>query len=492
MPIPPWKVLPLIGSLVEREEIEPFRHWIQEKSRVSDNKVSSLFEVLVAAIEKKEVHTLSSQACWAHIRPEDPFTKASDNQLRQYRSELKDKIDRFIMEQALDQDHNEWVRLLYYQELADRGLHGLLDKAYRLQLDKWKDRDVLDLKDLFFLFETEQMRNQQRVQETKVKATYLSNVIERFIEFGLTTYLKLACINFSENAVLPNAYQPVFLDELLEMLSAKALQPEQGLLFVYFQLYQFLDGKSDDLDALLACLNPANTTLREGELRDLYGLLQNGLTRRSNMGGFAKWAPKLLDLFQWGRDVGAVFQSGKIDPRVYRNIVLVALRLERRQDAFDLMEELRPFLPPGTEEYYHYCKGYYYYVCKEFDKMKDQDAWSPTQPFQNIRLRIESDMILLQADYERFWGTGEEEEIHRLKERTLTLQRFIKSQKSLAGPNKESLIQRLKYFKRLTRNLKVKDLERFYREVQEAVLLGNKSWFLYQIQWRLDTMEGEE
>jgi hypothetical protein len=488
--MPPWKIIPLIRSLHQNQEVEAFRLWMEEKSRIPDNYVLALFDALVQVIAEGREAELSGASCWTLIRPQDPYDKnKSDNQLRQYRSELKDKIDRFILERALDQEDNDQVRLLYFQALSDRKLHGLLEKDYRQQLGKWENKDVLDLNDLHFLFEVEQMRNLQKVQETRVKTTHLPNVIERFLEYSLATYLKLACINLSENAVLAQDYQPAYLQELLAMLTGREVQPEEGLLFVYYHLYRFLDGQSNEVDHILHALRPENTTLRAGERKDIYGLIQNGISRRMNLGGFSRWAPKMLELFQWGLDNQSVLENDQIDPRNYRNIIITALRLDRRQEAWDLIEELRPYLPPEAGEYYRFCKGYFHYTVKAYDEMKTPEAWDPTQPFANTILRISSDLISLQADYERYWGTGEEEEVYLIKERIQTLKRFIKAQKTIGEANKASWLLRLSYFKKMLRKLDRKRLEALYEEIQNAPLLANRAWFLYQIKWRLDLME---
>lgn len=490
MPAPPWKILPLLRSLMEQEEVEAFRLWMQEKARVSENYVSVLFESLVEVLTRQEEEGLDGPLCWALIRPEDPYDKeSSDNQLRQYRSELKDKVERFILEKALEQPDNEWVRLLTFQELSRRGLHGLLEKAYKQELDRWKGKEVIDLTDLYFLFEAETMRNQHNAMGTRIKSTHLSDVIDRFIEYVLPMYLKMACANLSENAILPNQYQPIFLEELLAMLKEKDLQPKDGLLYVYAYLYRFLDGRTEEIAPLLHTLRPENTTLSKDELIEIYGLLQNGITRRANQGGFTKWGPKLLELFHWGLEVKALLEEGALNPRNYKNIVITALRLDRRQEAWDLIEDLRPYLPAGAGEYYRFCKGYYFYTTREYEKIKGPDAWDPRLPFQNTVLRISADLIGLQADYEQHWGTGEEEEIFQLREQIQTLTRFIKSQKSISEGNKASWLLRLSFFKRLLRKMDRKALEAFYQEIQTTPLLSNREWFLYQIRWRLE-MEG--
>ena len=488
--MPSWKILPLIRSLDERGEVDAFRLWLAEKSRSSQSYVAALFEQLLVFIQSQKEDTLTSEYCWTLIRPHDPYQAIkSDGKLRQYKIELKERIQRFWLEKALDQKDDDLVRLMTFRELGKRNLYDLLEKAYHLEADKWKEKEVLGIEDLYFLFHAEQWMTEPKVKEIRIKTTPLPKVIERFIEYSLSTYLKLACINLSESNTISQSYEPIFLDELMDMLDKKEMEPSDGLLYVYFHIYRFLSTQSDKIDLILHALRPENTTLSPPELSTIYALLHNGVVKRMNIGGFQKWAPRLLLLYQWGVDAKAMLQNELIDPRYYKNIVVTALRLDHKQKAWHFMEALRQYLPSEADEYYRFCKGYFYYSTKEYQKMKSDEAWTVKEPFKNTGLRISADLVWLQTEYEQKFGIGEEEDIDKIKEKIQKLSRFVKAQKNLGKMNKESWLTRLRFFKQLLKPLDKKGLEALYKEILTADLLGNRDWFFYQIQWRLDVME---
>ncbi|MCI4667313.1 MAG: hypothetical protein MRZ79_04065 [Bacteroidia bacterium] len=404
--------------------------------------------------------------------------------MRQYRNQLKEKIEKFWMEKALH-DEEDIKRTLKIRALAKRGFGKIVKKYYESECKSWDGYHIIDFADMRFIFETEQILNQINVKQTFLKEN-LIGLVKNFNSYTEAMYLKLACVLWTYSNILKVDYSSEIVEFVSDYLSQKGLEPKDGLSYVFLVVLKFLKNESDQVTEILQLVEKDNAKLNPNEILEIGQLVQNGIIHRQNKGQFQDWAPQLMQLYDWRLREGFLIQNGIIDPREYKNMIVTSLRLGQDEVAKAYLEDLKIYLPKNESEYYRFCLGYFYYKTAQKDKIKSLEAWHPTQSFKNTILHISYTIHLQEIKYEESWTGHPNPEIDHIIGVLNNLKRWaFKPNKDISEAKKETYRRQINIFLKLLKQMDKNKLLKLKKEIIEHSKLANKSWFLLQLEKRI-------
>jgi hypothetical protein len=106
----------------------------------------------------------------------------------------------------------------------------------------------------------------------------------------------------------------------------------------------------------------------ETELRDLILVAINYCIRRQNRGEL-EYVREALDLFQLGLNEGVLFESGVLSPYTYKNVLMLALKINDYDWAKQFLNDYKKFLPEKeSENLYKYNYAIYSFRKKDYTK----------------------------------------------------------------------------------------------------------------------------
>ncbi len=210
----------------------------------------------------------------------------------------------------------------------------------------------------------------------------------------------------------------------------------------------------------------------ETELRDLILVAINYCIRRQNRGELA-YIHEALDLFQLGLKEGVLLESGILSPYTYKNVLMLALKINKYEWAEQFLVDYKKFLPEKERE------NLYKYNYAVFNFRKN-DFTTAIQLLQEVNLKE----VLFNLDARRMLARI----YYDLKEFN-ALDSYIESSKIYLhrqndiGYHKESYIN---FFRTLEKFLKsdlhviaVKDKLR--QEITETQMIVEREWLLEKL-----------
>ena len=210
----------------------------------------------------------------------------------------------------------------------------------------------------------------------------------------------------------------------------------------------------------------------ETELRDLILVAINYCIRRQNRGEL-EYVHQALDLFQLGLKEGVLFESGVLSPYTYKNVLMLALKINNFDWAEQFLIDYKKFLPEKERE------NLYKYNCAIFSFRKN-DFTKAILLLQEVNLKE----VLFNLDARRILARI----YYDLKEFN-ALDSYIESSKiylhrqSDIGYHKESYTNFFriieKFLKSDLRSALIKD--KLHQEITEIQMIVERDWLLSKL-----------
>ena len=208
----------------------------------------------------------------------------------------------------------------------------------------------------------------------------------------------------------------------------------------------------------------------EVELRDLILTAINYCIRRQNRGELA-YVHEALDLFQLGLKEGVLFESGVLSPYTYKNVLMLALKINKYEWAEQFLTDYKKFLPEKERENLYK----YNYAIFSFRK---NDLTTAIQLLQEVNLKE----VLFNLDARRLLARTyyELKEYSALDSHIESSKIYLHRQKEI-GYGKESYANFFKFLEKLLKlNNSIEEKQRLHEEISEAGLVAEKDWLLKQ------------
>jgi hypothetical protein len=293
-------------------------------------------------------------------------------------------ILKYLAMNELEQQTPQYDRLLN-RALRKRGAEKIYEKTLtdaKTHLNEQPLRNAQFHLDKFMLAFGEEFDAKQQIHRDADFG--LQEITNNFHFYAISEVLRLAISLLSHQLVAKKEYNQPLLTSVLAIAEQHLDVP--AIATQYFA-YQTLSGSNQTNTSVLGDntsvgqdtegvffrrlkkeITDNQKLFPETELRDLILVAINYCIRRQNRGEL-EYVNEALDLFQLGLNEGVLFESGVLSPYTYKNVLMLALKINNYDWAEQFLIDYKKFLPEKEREnLYKYNYAIYYFRKKDYTK----------------------------------------------------------------------------------------------------------------------------
>lgn len=364
----------LLSSL-DRRERQSLRAFLRSEFSKAAPLERALLEEVVN--EKGEMEEMEKETLWQRLKPGLPY---KDQRMRLLLSGLLKQIHRFLALAALE-DNPGWEALLSLRRIGEKGL----EKHFLQQMKKTRKaqakRADADAELHNYLLESELTRF-VRQNPRQLHANYHSTV-DALDKFYLLEKLRLACAALNNQYVVDLETRPQIAQEISALFD-RSPHLHSPLIQVLHQVMRVFENLDEDsrYPHLQQLLQAHAERIPPSELGVIYTYVQNYCIRQINRGR-SDYLRELFLIYCRLLDRGLLLENGQLSPWHFKNIVVVALRLQEYQWTEAFIQDNVKLIPKAFREnartynlaklYFH--KGDYSQVKKLLLQVEYEDVF---------------------------------------------------------------------------------------------------------------------
>lgn len=403
----------------------------------------------------------------------------NDLRFRKYCSDLSKLMERFLAQQAFEEDEvQQKVFLLkkisQQEQKADKLANSIVTYSDKMMED-YPYRDTS-----YYLYQYLLQKSYYELENFSTKRGVKSNIeeISNYLDwFYLGEKLRLITEAESRKQLKSHQYKLSFVSEI-SYLTKKHFTDLENLphIEIYYQIIQILsETEADDnyykLKKLIA--KNAHYFPRDVAVDELYGAAQNYCVKKINLGE-RNFLNELFELFKLQIQQNILLSEGKLSPWYFRNIIVVALRLGEYDWTEEFINEYKSHLPEEHRDNavtYNLAQLYFYQ--KKYSLVLEQLRFVE---YDDMSYNLNSKTILIATYYEL-------DEFDLLDSHLDTFNTFLKRRKDFTEERKEPYKALIKFTRRLSRLLPrdPKAKEKLKKEIEAHGNIANASWLLEKI-----------
>ena len=440
----------------------------------SSKELLLLFKEILRLQEKNK--PLDKEYLWGKIVNKKPY---SDLRFRKYCSDLSKLMERFLAQQAFEDDEVQQKvfllkKLSQQEQRADKLASSAVTNSDKMMED-YPYRDTS-----YYLYQYLLQKSYYELENFSTKRGVKSNIeeISNYLDwFYMGEKLRLITEAESRKKLKSHEYQLSFTNEI-SYLTKKQFTNLEDLphIEIYYQIIQILsETEADDNYYKLKKLIAKNAHFfpRDVAVDELYGAAQNYCVKKINAGD-RKFLIELFELFKLQIEQNILLSEGKLSPWYFRNIIVVGLRLGQYEWVENFINKFKNYLPEDNKENaitYNMAQLYFYQ--KKYDKVLEQLR---SVEYDDISYNLNSKTILIATYYEL-------EELDLLDSHLDSFEVFLRRRKDFTVDRKQIYSWLIKFTKRLTRIMPgdKQSLEKLKNDVNNAKGVVNASWLLEKI-----------
>jgi hypothetical protein len=301
---------------------------------------------------------------------------------------LNQIILKYLAMTELDQQTPQYHRFLN-KALRKRGSEKMYEKTLiesKTYLHEQPLRNAQFHLDSFMLSVTEEFDAKQQLHRNV--DIDLQEIADNFHFYAISEVLRLGISLLSQKLLAKKEYTQPLLNAALTIAEQHLDIPAIATQYYAFQTFisstqitairptVIVDdnaiNKSDTEGVFFQKLKEEiNNNLKlfpETELRDLILVAINYCIRRQNRGEL-EYVREALNLFQLGLSEGILFESGVLSPYTYKNVLMLALKINDYEWAKQFLNDFEKFLPEKERDnLYKYNYAIYSFRKKDYDK----------------------------------------------------------------------------------------------------------------------------
>ncbi len=396
----------------------------------------------------------------------------NDQKLRLLVSQLFKKVENIIASQEIEKSTHEKNRVLlkFYQDLGLQKHYATQAKKTELffQSDKIKDNAQLDAQieyeSLKFDYLLEQKRNQDLNLQKILDLTDLAYFAKK---------LKYICNALAHQSVYEISYDLGIMAQIELYLTPEIVESHPAIA-LYYSCYKMLQNPDDKskFEKYISDIKKYQGYFRNEEMRNIYLLGINMCIKHLNKGNKA-YAKIGLGLYEEGLNKKYLLVNNKITRYTYRNIAMMAIRVDDFEWAENFTENYRDFLrAKDKKSAYHFNKALINYNRKQLDAALDNI----------IEADFNDHLINLAAKTLQAKIYFELEQMDLLDSHLDSMEMYI-IRKKVLGYYKENYRNIISYIRKMIRlnpyEQKRKDI--LSEKVSSEKVLTERSWFLKQL-----------
>lgn len=426
--------------------------------------VQRLMEVLYHHRQENFRQFSDREWLFARVFPGENFSYQKISDLMTYLTRL---VETYFIQQELQGDDFQTGYFLLRQ-LRKRSLNKLFHGKVR-QVDRSISRQKTPEDEYHLYLLAGERVTFQSQQKNRSEDDSFSNMAEHLDHFFLINRIKIGCGMLNRGDVHEAQYDLALVKQLVSFIEAN---PEKyhgaPLISIYASVFRMLENKGNDeyFEKARHQLEMHQDILPDSVMRELYAWLMNFCIYRINNGD-GNYSFTLFSLYQYQLERGILLEEGNISPWDYKNIVSLAIRLEKFDWAEEFIEGFRKklhgqFLPVA----YTYNLASLYFARGNY---KETLQLLRDLEFEDVYYQTGAKTILLKIYYE----TGDHEALYYQLD---AFEAYIKRTKKVSAYQRVIYLNLISYTRKLA-NLRIK-LDTTYRIVKPEKILKLKSSIL--------------
>lgn len=466
------KLLQILKKIPEKQ-IKRLVNYLNSPYFTINEDAKNLVHYYIEQIQKGKESDLEDEICFTFLYGEKPYNKT---RLQKLRSLGWEAVENFLIFEDADTKNikNRLSLLSFYTENDLSRLYEMELKSIR-QLLVPNEYLACDFYYLKFLIEEKHIRflTRDSLRDNVLDIGAWSNSIE---EYYILRKLEYFCVTSNNQHIFNTQFPKDAVLELLHYLEKHAQLLRHPLIQIYYNLLHILLFPEQELFFLEAIrtLELHHTQFYIEDNKNLYTYATNYCVQQINLGK-SNYNAHLLALYESQIKLKLLYDhTGRLLPATFRNIVVLALRLDKTEWAKDFIAEQQPFLPEEKrEEVVNYCLAKYYFELKNYRPIyKLLSSLACEDVFFDIAAR----KLLMQTYYE-----NQEWEI--LNDRINSFRVFLSRNKTISEKHKKSNQNFTTILSKLI-NLPPNDAEKakeLQKQMEGFTPLAEKDWLFQKV-----------
>lgn len=463
------KLLVILSTFSDTEK-KALKKWLQSSAFNENKKVESLLVYLI----ENPIENWGKEQLFSHCFP---VTEYEDVKLRRLFSSGFQAVEKFIVyyENQKSPIENELKLLAFYhQKQIPNLIESQLEKVQTLQSDNHRKNSPYYY-NAFLIAEIEAANQSYRSQ--KEGENHLEKVEKNLDAFYLLTKLELYCASLAHQTVIASETEALFISEILAYIEQNPEIQTIPAIHIYYLLTRLLTLSEDEsiFEQIQIALDLNWQVFSEQELKNIYSLLRNHCITHINQGKTSYYV-RLFDIYCAQIEHNSLLSaSGSLSPALFKNMIVLALRLGKDEWVERQIDTYQGFLPIEVAvETLHYVQARLYFYRKEWEKVGKTLLKTPK--YTDIFFEIDARKLLIQTYFE----LAEWETVYNYLN---TFRVFIHRNRTISARHKESnrnfcnAIEKLLKKDSINPKLQVKWKE----SIVQMTFLAEREWILSKV-----------
>lgn len=448
-----------------------FRKYVSSPYFNKNETLVDLYEILIDEINTKKQVGITKESLWKRLIPDKGY---DDVRFRKHCSDLLKHVEGYLAQQIYDE--NPLHQASY---LIDAVSRKKMEKLYNSTMKSARrlSSQQIHKPASFYYYQYEIEKNYYSLAQHTLKRSVKSNVetIAKQLDlFYLGEKLRLYCEVINQQIVASHEYQLLFIDEIIGHVQ-KFDYTEIPPIAVYYQIY-LTSTQTDNIDhyyKLKELLSQHGLVFPQNEALSLYYSAINYCIQKINKGN-QNFLSELFDLYLDLVNKEIIFLNDALSPWDFKNIVVLALRLERHEWAENFVSEYYHRIPePHRENARSYNLAQVYFYQKKYEKVIE--LLRPVE-YEDPAYNLGSKAILLATYFE----TDEIEPLYSLFE---SFRVYLNRNKIITDNSRKNYKNLIKFTKKLTKLTPGDNtaLKKIKEEIDQTKNIASKKWLKEKI-----------
>ena len=431
-----------------------------------------LFDHLIDSMNGHSESEIPKEFFWEKLNPGKPY---DDVRMRKYFSDLLKLLEGYIAQEAFQE--NPLHQATYLMEaVIQRKLNKLYNntlKSARRLSDQQHYRPAN-----YYYHQYQIEKNYYRLNRSLGKRDVETNVEEianNLDRFYLAEKLKYYCDVLSQQYSVSFEYEILFLEEIIAHIK-KYRYEEVPPIAVYFQIYlAYTEGdKEEHYFKLKDLLEKHGLEFPKEEAQEIYTFAINYCTRKINKGNQA-FLREYFDLYKDLLKKDILIVEGEMEPGLFRNIVVVGLRLGEMAWTEQFIHDYQPYLPEAQRENtVSFNLSQLYFYKRDFDKVIETLRHVE---YEDVITNLNAKTLLLTTYYE----IDEIEPLYSLME---SFRAYLNRHKDISSRRRKSFLQFIRFVKKLSKTMPgdSKRIDSLREELESSKGVASSQWIAEKIE----------
>jgi len=417
-----------------------------------------IFDILTEHINTKKGDEIQKEEIWNQVYSE---TSYDDVLFRKNCSDLLKLVESFLAQQVYEENPIHQATYLIEavgRRKTERLFNSTMKTARRLsQQQPFRTAG-------FYLAQYQVEKNFYDLMELEHDRTAKRNVEEilnNLDRFFLAEKLRYSCSVLSQQSLVSHEYKLLFLDEIASHIENHKFEDVPPIA-VYYQIYlTYVDPENTvHYFKLMELLNRYGDLFPRNEAEFIYTTALNYCIKKLNQGS-RQFLEEYFNVFVILLEKGLLLTDGELSPWHFRNIIVIALRLDKHEWTEAFIENHKKFLPESMRENaVTFNLAMLYFYQKNYTKVIELLR---TVEYEDLSYNLNSKSMLLQTYYEL-------DDIEPLYSLMDSFRTYLNRHKNFSASKRIHYTNLIKFTKQLTKIMPgdTKAIEKLKKEVEEA------------------------